>query len=75
MTEDMEAWIDFIPIEHEPVTSVYDTYWTTGKGKTIKFSDMDDSHLRNSIKLCMRKGWPVPVLMLAELLNRKGLLE
>ena len=75
MAEDMEPRVDFLSYGDESPCSVDDEYWITARGGHMEFSDMDDEHLKNSIKLCMRKRWPVPVLMLAELLSRKGLLE
>ena len=71
----VEEWDNVISDENEPPCRVDDEYWATAIGGYIEFHEMDDDYLKDTIKLCMRKRWPIPTLMLAELLNRKGLLE
>ena len=40
------------------------TAWTTKQGEYILLSDMDDEHLRNSIKMMIRKNGDVKAINL-----------
>lgn len=50
-----------------------ETHWKQKNGKIIAISDMDISHVRNTVRMLRRKNfdWMIPDLML-EILSKNG---
>lgn len=47
-------------------------YWVTRQGIKIKFSEMSDTHLKNTVNMINKRGNNVPAKMKNEL-NKRGI--